>query len=682
MTQGPPPPWPPADLPQPPGHPGQHPGAQPAGHGGPGYAPGPTHGGHAHPGQPQPGAFPGQPQPGAYPSHPHPGVHPNHPHPGGHPGQPQPGAYPGHPQPGVHPNHPHPGGHPGQPQPGAYPGHPQPGVHPGQPQPGAYPGHPQPGVHPGQPQPGAYPGQPQLGAYPGHPQPGAFSGQPQPGAYLGHPQPGVHPGHPQPGAYPGHPQPGAFPGQPQPNAYPGHAAGTPGGPWPQAPRHVAPSPRPNNSHNHLKIIGGIAGLLFVGMALLQNAHEGFDSGQGLIVTALFSLLFGGATLLLLVGMFGAANKEPPKPLLIALPIGLGLLWIGVGPMASTAYCQYDEAKRWAELQDAMGHGDPMIAAGRWQTEYAQRVDDKFERPQWRGQYMLARTRADIESRNVADLRTVLQEIAESEDPQLYAEADQAASAAFSEYYRVAQTKMYAPMADRSGKTFPVDETLRVAFGSILTQLTHAPNADVYVAFTNTVDLAPPPEAIARLAEYRADPRAKVPYPNGVPVIEPEQSFSPANDVRRRRTFLAAMSASFGHVFDAELLTLVPLEDGADREGKIVIEVSSHIVRLPKFFFYDKDTGAGTRALAGLLFGVAVDWKLEVYGRDGTRLYAQAPTRSEPASDFEVSTQPSDPDWGMYSVLMDSAYYNYSRQVTGMFGLEPPAERRVFVYQGS
>ena len=36
---------------------------------------------------------------------------------------------------------------------------------------------------------------------------------------------------------------------------------------------------------------------------------------------------------------------------------------------------------------------------------------------------------------------------------------------------------------------------------------------------------------------------------------------------------------------------------------------------------------------------------------------------------------------MYSVLMDSAYYNYSRQVTGMFGLVPPPKKTTFAYRG-
>ena len=39
-----------------------------------------------------------------------------------------------------------------------------------------------------------------------------------------------------------------------------------------------------------------------------------------------------------------------------------------------------------------------------------------------------------------------------------------------------------------------------------------------------------------------------------------------------------------------------------------------------------------------------------------------------------------PEWGVYSILMDSAYYNYSREVVGRFGLKPPVEKAVFSYR--
>jgi hypothetical protein len=384
--------------------------------------------------------------------------------------------------------------------------------------------------------------------------------------------------------------------------------------------------------------------------------------------------------LLVTGIFAAAKKDASTLALVGVPLGVTLLGIGVGPLASTAFCKHDEAQRWDELT-----AGAQLAPERWIMEYADKVHPKFQRPEWHGRYMAARTQEAIGRKDAAELRTILQQIAEpGKDRALYAEAEQAAAKAFSEYYEAAKTKLYAPSVGGDAREFPVDESLRAAFGVVLEDLAHAPTAEVHVAFANTVDLTPPEGTEALLELYQADPQAKATFPAGAPVIEPQQSFSPAYDTRRRRTFMSAMAESFGQVFDAHLLTLVPLEDGQSREGKIVIEVRSHIVRLPKFFFWEKERPGGVPGqlqLAGLLFGVAVDWELKVFGRDGKQLYAQPPIRSEPAESVGVMTQPGDPDWGMYSVLMDSAYYNYSRQVTGMFGLVPPPQKTELAYQG-
>jgi hypothetical protein len=511
-------------------------------------------------------------------------------------------------------------------------------------------------------------GPPQPGPY-GPPQPGAY-GQPQPGAY-GPPQPGpsgqpMHgqPQHGQPGPY-GPPQPGPYGQPPYGSPQPGH--------WQQAPA------KPKPTGGHLRIIGGLGLGLIMGVAWLQNAHEAFESSEGFGMAAVLSGLFGASLLLLVTGLFAAAKRATPTLALIGVPVGVTLLGVGVGPFASTAFCTHDEAQRWDELT-----AGAQLAPERWLAEYADQVHPKFQRPEWHARYMLARTERAIAAKDAAELRTILQQIAEpGRDPARYAATEQAASKAFSEYYEAAKTKLYAPSGGGGVREFPVDESLRTAFGAVLEDLAHAPTAEVHVAFANTVDLTPPEGTDVLLELYQSDPKARAAFPQGVPVIEPQQSFSPAYDSRRRQTFMRAMSESFGQVFDAHLLTLVPLEEGQAREGKIVIEVRSHLVRLPKFFFWEKEQPAmpGQLQVVGLLFGVAVDWELKVFGRDGTQLYAQPPVRSEPAESVGVMTQPGDPDWGMYSVLMDSAYYNYSRQVTGMFGLVPPPQKTELAYQG-
>ena len=46
-------------------------------------------------------------------------------------------------------------------------------------------------------------------------------------------------------------------------------------------------------------------------------------------------------------------------------------------------------------------------------------------------------------------------------------------------------------------------------------------------------------------DYNSDPEVKTAFPGGAPVLDAGDAFSPAYDQRRRGTFMAAMSESFG-----------------------------------------------------------------------------------------------------------------------------------------
>lgn len=144
--------------------------------------------------------------------------------------------------------------------------------------------------------------------------------------------------------------------------------------------------------------------------------------------------------------------------------------------------------------------------------------------------------------------------------------------------------------------------------------------------------------------------------------------------------MTVLAESFRQVFDdTNLFTLVPLAKQDDRKNKLVFEVTSTIYRRPSFFEYTK-TNNGVESIAGLLFAIEVEWSFRILDRKGKVIYAPAPSRSLPASNVSIESGDDDPDWAVYSVLMDSTYYNYSRSLTGSFGLEPPVEKTAFRYQ--
>lgn len=72
-----------------------------------------------------------------------------------------------------------------------------------------------------------------------------------------------------------------------------------------------------------------------------------------------------------------------------------------------------------------------------------------------------------------------------------------------------------------------------------------------------------------------------------------------------------MREAFRAVFSADLLTLQALEVGADRKGKIVLEIGSLIVRQPKHYKYTNNAGTPQESLIGMLFAINVEWTFKL-----------------------------------------------------------------------
>ena len=102
--------------------------------------------------------------------------------------------------------------------------------------------------------------------------------------------------------------------------------------------------------------------------------------------------------------------------------------------------------------------------------------------------------------------------------------------------------------------------------------------------------------------------------------------------------------------------------------------------MPDYFIYTTGGDSpGTKRVAGLLFNFEVDWDFELFSSTGRSLYKAPKTTSQP-SDAKFDTGDNAPDWAPYSIMMDSAYFNYSREVTGRFGLIPPPKKDYFIFQ--
>jgi len=487
-----------------------------------------------------------------------------------------------------------------------------------------------------------YPNQPPQGGppQPMNPYPAPQGPRPMPQQY----------GAPQ--QYPQGPQ--GYPPQPQ--------YGAPGQPYPQpAFRRSGPS----KGAGMAKIVLGIFLAIVFLVALIPIAHENIAAAGFLGLLMGFGLRFvatGGANL---VGKKIAVLPSMAIPLL-GIAIGAG-----GGPAMSAAYWKAEEVKTFDNCVVYQSDFE-------WTYEYFGKIPEKFQRPEAQGQYFNTQIRTAITQTNIAKVRELLATMKrEHAGDASYADAQAAATAGLTKFYDAALEKLSKP----TGAAETEDAELRKAFHLILKDLASAETADVYVAFSNSSKLEAPEGHQAEIDDWKTEESVALAFPDGnVKIIAQGDAFSTTYDTARRNTFVSASQEAFRSVFDGNLLTLKPLAENEPRKGKLLMEVGSEIQRTPTYFNnYETDSVSGQKKSKGLLFGIQVVWTFKLFDREGKQLYDRG-TTSEPASNISIEPVANSPEWGVYSILMDSAYYNYSRDVISRFGLTPPAEKRRFGYK--
>ncbi len=420
------------------------------------------------------------------------------------------------------------------------------------------------------------------------------------------------------------------------------------------------------------------GILLLGclVGVYASAYKGY--GTAFFVGLIAGLSAWGVA----SGAAGLAKKELSWAVVGGIVGVVTILCTAAGPSVSTSARQSEADGVFAELKE---DGDSF--PDNWKWRYSDKYEEQFLKPEWFGHYTLARVHEAVDTKRAVDLRNLMKEIDDhdgddDDTKELLKEARKDAEKAFTKIYDDATAKMFKAVGSKK-REFPVDPALRGAFATMLQGLSSSTDANVYVAFVNEPKLDPPEGTDALLKQMQRHPDARASFPKGnAPVIDPGQAFSASFDNKRRGTFITAMNESFHQVFESDgLFTLVPLKDGDDRDGKLIFEVSSTIFRIKDFFFYDKTGTDGVKRFAGFLFAIEVEWGFRILDRKGKVLYAPEHLRSSPAQELSVRRKPGDPTWSMYSVMMDSAYYNYARRIVGNFGLTPPPIKKAFSYSG-
>jgi len=464
---------------------------------------------------------------------------------------------------------------------------------------------------------------------------------------------------PRPMPQPGYPQP---PGQ-----YPAYPPQFPAG----APYPVRTGP--SKGVGLLKVLLGLCLSLSFAGALVAIGHEGLVAG------AILGVLMGLGLRWIVTGGANLAGKNiPVLPSLAFIVVG-GVLGAVGGPASSAAYWQSYEKSKWDEM---VSYNTGYVSLWQWDAEYFDMIPPKFQRDEAPGMRKFVEVKSSIQNSNLVEVRAHVYDIqVNHKDEPHYAAALDLAAGELKRKYDEVLAKLAKPGGDTAGAgEFPVDEDLRKAFTEVLTDLARAPTADVHVVFKNSSDFAPPDGdeyGLRAEAEY-VKKTLKLPVTDPPYVIPQGAAFSPAYDKARRASFMSVSSEAFRQVFDANLLSLTALEDGVSREGKFVLEVSAHTWREPSYYHYTSPQLDGSKVLKGFAFSIQVNWELKLFGRTGKLMYETTLT-SGPVDNLTMQPKPSDPEWAIYSILMDSAYYNYTRIFVGSFGIAPPEPKREFAY---
>jgi hypothetical protein len=354
-----------------------------------------------------------------------------------------------------------------------------------------------------------------------------------------------------------------------------------------------------------------------------------------------------------LGVYGAAYTGVGAAVFFGLVMGLGFRWVLTGA-ANVA------GKRLNPLVGLAPVVLLVLPAYLWGPQIS----------------MKGRAEEGVRKNDAGILREVLRHIERDHaDDKAFAEAREIARGGLDLLLKEATEQLKAPAGPKDGgPAAPVDEELRRAFLQVIGDLSGG-DGTVYVAFRHEANVDPPAGADAVLQHKRSLPEVKEAFLAGdAPVVPPGQAFDPEFTRKRRDTFFTAMTEAFQRVFKHPgLLTLQPLADGEDRAGKFVFEVKSAAVRQPTYYTYTRQG-----KVAGLLFSLRTDWEFAVIDRRGRELYRKK-TSSDPALNITYRSTPNDPAWAPYSVMMDSAFYNYGREVIARFGLTPPGERTEFAF---
>ena len=144
-----------------------------------------------------------------------------------------------------------------------------------------------------------------------------------------------------------------------------------------------------------------------------------------------------------------------------------------------------------------------------------------------------------------------------------------------------------------------------------------------------------------------------------------KAFESEQIVIRERVIQERLTDAVKRAIKAEILALKPVAKGQPP----VITIRYHIKPSGMMYTYTINQENGVRDVVGLLRGYSVDWEIVVRPPGTTKEFV-VKIASQPLSQLKYDSEPSDPEWAPYAIILYSAFYDLSDRMIRSFAIDP------------
>lgn len=376
----------------------------------------------------------------------------------------------------------------------------------------------------------------------------------------------------------------------------------------------------------------------------------FISGwEGIGPSLFFSVLFTFGARWGLLGLLGFVKPVPPRMVTYGVATALAVVMALAGPSVSNSYHRGNEPKAWLKVAD-------VPETDVWRVEYLNAVPEPFRRPEWASRYAEMRCQEALEKADYKTMREVAAEVFGANSKDYDDKVRESVQKAYQELF----TKGLAAIKP----TKLADSEMTAAFRKSLEAIASNPTRKILLHFEAKGGVGPIPSDKAYMSDLKPE-YAKL------PILPVGEAFGPKSESRRASNTRQAIQDSLDAVIPPDLAAVELATDKGDPQD-VHFWINAEIKRLEGFY-----VNSSNNVPDAFLYKVEVYWKFRILV-DGKPL-GEFSFRSEPAKSVSYSTDPGDPEWAPYSIMMDSASDNFARLVVGSLGLEPPPEKTQYTF---